>query len=56
MSRKAKSELTFILKLSLLFLILLASKVNRSSDILSATKQAFTPKDSISVITASIRD
>ncbi|MDW3211725.1 MAG: hypothetical protein ABJO02_16940 [Reichenbachiella sp.] len=56
MSRKAKSELTFILKLSLLFLILVASKVNRSSDILTATKEALSPQDSISVITASIRD
>ncbi|SMD36409.1 hypothetical protein SAMN04488029_2884 [Reichenbachiella faecimaris] len=56
MSRKTKSELTFILKLSLLFLILLASKVNRSSDMLTAAKQALSPKDSISVITASIRD
>lgn len=56
MSRKAKSELTFIFKLSLLFLILLASKVNRTSDVFSSTKQAFTANDSISVITASIPD
>lgn len=56
MSRKAKSELTFILKLSLLFLILLASKVNRSTNVLADTKQALSPKDSISVITASFRD
>ncbi|WP_422361680.1 hypothetical protein [Reichenbachiella sp.] len=56
MSRKAKSELTFILKLSLLFLILVVSKVNRSSDVLTAAKKALSPKDSITVITASIRD
>ncbi|WP_420581993.1 hypothetical protein [Reichenbachiella sp.] len=56
MSRKAKSELTFIIKLSLLFLILVASKVNRSSDVFTASTKALSAQDSISVITASIRD
>ncbi|MEO9967547.1 MAG: hypothetical protein ABJF11_17250 [Reichenbachiella sp.] len=56
MSRKVKSELTFILKISLLFLILFANKLNKSPDILTAAKDAISPKESISVITASIRD
>lgn len=56
MSRKAKSELTFILKLSLLFLILVASKVNKSSDAFTAAKEALSTQDNITVMTASIRD
>ncbi|UXX80039.1 hypothetical protein N7E81_02830 [Reichenbachiella carrageenanivorans] len=56
MSTKVKSELSFIFKLSLLFLILFASKVNRSSDIFASTKEALIPADNISVITTSIRE
>lgn len=56
MSRKAKSELTFILKLTLLFLILVASKVNRSTDVFTAAQEELSSQDSISVVTASIRN
>jgi len=56
MSRKAKSELTFIFKLSLLFMILLASKLNRSSDALSASEQAFAPQNNFSIIVSSFKD
>ncbi|MEO9805833.1 MAG: hypothetical protein ABJF04_21425 [Reichenbachiella sp.] len=56
MSRKVKSELTFILKISLLFLILFANKLNKSTEVLNTAKQALSPKEHITVITASIRD
>lgn len=56
MSRKAKSELTFILKLTLLLLILVASKVNRSTDVFTADQEALYTQDSISIVTASIRN
>lgn len=56
MSRKAKSELAFIIKIFILFLILFANKLNKSTEVLNATIQALTPKEPVTIVTASIQE
>ncbi len=47
MSRKSKSELSFIIKLSLLFLILFASKINKPNTEFVLNKSILSKNNSI---------
>lgn len=50
MSRKAKSELSFILKIFLLFIILFSSKLHKSDRVIADDKSIKSKKDSVFVI------
>ncbi|SHJ88770.1 hypothetical protein SAMN04488028_10222 [Reichenbachiella agariperforans] len=52
MSRKTKSELSFIIKISILFILLFASKLTKPDRDLAMGKTSLTKKDSVFVINA----
>jgi len=52
MSRKTKSDLSFVLKISLLFIILFASKLNKSMPDIVADKTLSSKQDTITFVSA----